>query len=614
MCGISGIVTSNGNEPKNSELKKMSDIQTHRGPDGEGIWREGSAGFSHRRLSVIDIEGGSQPMLSEDGRYLLVYNGELYNYRELKKNELSNYSYKTSSDTEVILAAWCKWGEDSLEKLNGIFSFAIWDREQKVLALVRDRYGVKPLYYAVSGRRIIFSSELKAILEVAPELRKVDLKNLNELLTYRYSPSPSTLFRGIKKVRPGHLICFADGDCHERRYFGVGKVDGNFTHDELLKKGEELLHSSIKRQLVSDVPIGVLLSGGVDSSLLATIATKEYGSSLTAFTAGFKDGGRVDETDFAKKTAKRLGIKHEVVRLDPKDFMKTLESAVWHTEEPIATTSLLPLFLLCKKIGESHKVVLSGQGVDELFGGYRRHLAEQISQKIRPLFSFAPLKTVASMFIGKSKAERAFYSLGEKNETLRFLKIFSLFNDDMRREILKSPPNNSLTKSIDYYKNDLHGLDNLNRLLHIEMRTSLPDDLLLYTDKVSMASSVEVRLPFLDREFVSFAESLPSKMKINCFKQKVLFKKLAEKELPKEVIQRAKLGFETPTDEWFRKEMQNDLRDFICSSNSITAEFFNKKPIEEMMDAHLNNKQDFSKELFLLLSIELWAKRFEVSI
>jgi asparagine synthase (glutamine-hydrolysing) len=595
-------------------LKGMANVINHRGPDDRGLWIDGPVGLAHQRLAIIDPEGGNQPMFSGSGRYVITYNGELYNYRELSDDELGDYTFGTSCDTEVVLAAFEKWGKSCVNHFNGIFAFAVWDREEKTLFLARDHYGVKPLYYTNSEKRFIFASEIKSILKADSSLASLDMRQLNTLLTYRYSPSPGTLFKDIYKLRPGHYMEVRNGAIIEDRYFWPKTGNLNLSESEIEKDAGKRLDKAIKRQLVSDVPVGLLLSGGVDSSLLATLAAQYYGPSLTAYTAGFEGRYNVDETMAARKTAASLGIRHETIELGKENFLSIVNDMVWHLEEPVATTSAVPFYALCKEIGKSHKVVLSGQGVDELFGGYFRHLAEKASGGLRRLFSSKVLSNIASTMAPRnSQIDRAFRSLGERDDQTRFLKIFSLFNEDLRHEILINSYDDD-TGYLDYYQSDVSRADPLTKMLYYEMRTSLPDDLLLYTDKVSMASSVEVRVPYLDRDFAEYIERLGPEMKIRGLSRKHLFRKLAGKHLPKEVLSRGKLGFETPVNVWLKEGLNDSVRDIISSPRSFSSGVFRKGAVERMLDEHKDGRADYSRHLYMVLLLEFWSENFGVKV
>ena len=613
MCGIAGIVNLDGAPVEAEKLLAMGMVAVHRGPDGRGEWVEGVAGLAHRRLSIIDISGGAQPMVSHDGRYVISYNGEMYNYRELKRDYLGDYPYRTMSDTEVVLAAFCKWGAGCLGRFNGIFAFAVWDRRDKVLFLARDQFGVKPLYYALTGRAMLFASEIKSILAADTSLARLSLKNLDTALTYRFSPSPNTLFEKIKKIMPGHFVTLADGILEEKRYFLPAPSAAAQEEGELLPRLATRMEEAVGRQLVAEVPVGVLLSGGVDSSLVAALAAKKYGGQMTAFTVGFEGNNPQDEIKDAAVLAAHLGMRHEALEVAQPDFLPVLERVVYHLEEPAATSSAVPLFMLCEAIGRTHKVVLSGQGADEQWAGYLRHLGEGFASALGPVFASQSLRSLADMLPRARKLKQAFASLGETDDEMRYAKERFLFDSTSRKNLLLTAFPDDMAH-IRYFSADTVGMDPLQKALYLDTRTQLADDLLLYTDKVSMAHSVEVRVPFLDVGLASFVEALPSNLKLRGFSRKHLFKKAAALYLPEYVLKRKKAGFETPIDLWFRSEMSGAVRDTLCGATSLSGQLFTKGAVEGMTKKQADGREDYSRQLFMLLSLELWMRRFKVSV
>jgi len=595
------------------KLLTMSRAVAHRGPDGQGEWSEGNAGLTHRRLSIIDIEGGAQPIASPDGRHVITYNGELYNYRELKRDFLADYPYRTNSDTEVALAAFRKWGTACLERMNGIFAFGIWDRRDKKLFLARDHLGVKPLYYADTGKTLFFASEIKSILAADPSLARLSLKNLDAALAYRYSPSPDTLFEKIKKIRPGHFATVSNGVMEEKRYFRPASPATPPAGDEALRQLSAKMEDAVKRQMTADVPVGILLSGGVDSSLVAALAARHYGGTMTAFTVGFEGIHPQNEIADSAAVANHFGMRHETLEVKRSGFLPLLEQVVYHLEEPAATSSAVPLFMLCETIRRTHKVVLSGQGADEQWAGYLRHMGEGKLAALRPLFASRLLGSVAAKLPRAEKLKRAFASLGESDDETRYAKTRFLFDSALRGKTLRVAFPDDLSH-IRYYGADTAGMDTLQKALYLDMRTQLPDDLLSYTDKVSMAHSVEVRVPLLDVELVRFVESLPSSLKLNWLSRKYLFKKAASAVLPGYVLKRKKAGFETPIDAWFRNELAGAVRDTLCGAGAVSGPLFLPGAVETLIKKQAGGKEDYSKQLFLLLSLELWMKRFKVSL
>ncbi|MBI5638060.1 MAG: asparagine synthase (glutamine-hydrolyzing) [Nitrospinae bacterium] len=611
MCGIAGFYDNALRTEGDGRLERMTAILRHRGPDGEGEWREGGAALGHRRLAIIDPATGAQPMVSACGRYVISYNGELYNYPELKQLLAADYQFRTASDTEVLLAAFAKWGEGCFEKLNGIFAVAIYDRGERRLVLARDIFGVKPLYHARSGGTLYFASEMKAILAAEPGLARLSRAGLAAALEWRYFPAPLTPFEGIAKMRPGHLMSIGkDGTAREACYAPPSAAPWGGGRAEALDRLQRLTDDAVRRQLVADVPVGILLSGGVDSALLASFAVEHVPQKMTAFTVGFQGNFDKDETAAAAETAALLGLSHEAVTVKPGGFMELMERLVWHLEEPAATTSAVPLFLLSEQIARTHKVVLSGQGADELWGGYPRHFAEALRRNFAPLTPFVP-GFISGLPLGEP-LRKAAMAAAEGNEEERYCGMRRHFDPDERAALLgaAAPP---YRDHLSPWGAALAGKDTLSRALYRDARTQLPDDLLLYTDKAAMAHGLEVRVPFLDTELASFAESLPPSFKVRGLRQKYLLKKMAERRLPAAIVRRKKIGFETPVEGWFRRELAGPVRETLCGPGARLREILGQKAVDRTVERHLSGRGDCSRRLFMLFAFEMWLRRFGVS-
>ncbi len=581
----------------------------HRGPDGEGMWTEGAAALGHRRLAIIDPATGAQPMVSACGRYVITYNGELYNYRELKQALAAEYGFRTSSDTEVLLAAFIKWGSGCFKKLNGIFAVAIYDRTERRLHVARDPFGVKPLYHATADGAFYFASEMKAILAAKPGLARLSRAGLAAALEWRYFPAPLTPFEGSAKLRPGHCLTVeSTGAVLEARFAPPPAPPWEGGPADALERLQRLTDDAVRRQLAADVPVGVLLSGGVDSALVASFAVEHAASKMTAFTVGFEGDFEQDEVKAAAETAAMLGLDHEAVTVAPRDFMGLMERLVWHLEEPTATTSAVPLFLLSGQIAHTRKVVLSGQGADELWGGYTRHLAESLRANMPWLPSF--FAGAAMLPLGE-KLRKAALMAAEPDDDARYCCARRLFTPEERMALGGFA--GSYREHLAPYRAELAEKDPLSKSLYWDARTQLPDDLLLYTDKAAMAHGLEVRVPLLDTELASFAESLPSPYKVAGLRQKLLLKQLASRRLPAAIVKRKKIGFEMPVERWFRKELAGMLHETICGSNARLLEVLDRKAVAQITARHLAGREDHSKRLFFLFSFELWLRRFSVS-
>lgn len=608
MCGILGTV--------NLEFgKKSLDLIASRGPDDSGIYTQAigvhDVMLGHRRLSIVDLSSaGHQPMNDHSGQYSLCYNGEVYNHVNLKKN-LTDVQFRGHSDTETILNHLIQQGINGVGALNGIFAFAFLDSKKKKLYLVRDPFGIKPLYYRVSDNSLIFCSEIKPILHLGKDELSVD--NLSELLTLRYSASPNTLYKGVKKVRPGHLIeiDLSSNKITSREYsyikYSTDKIKISF--QDAVEEYGRLFSEAINRQLMSDVDLGILLSGGIDSALVAKYATQQSGNRLKAFTVGFGNSGYADETQDAKESAEVIGMDYMDVHIGFDDFLETIKKCVSIVEEPSATTSIVPMYYLSKLAADNVKVVLSGQGADEPLGGYRRYQGELL-QKWMPTKLMRMLMPVVKRFgITNETIIRGISSLSCGEDVTRFMNACRVFDDDEITQLIGCHQNSAADK-MDYFYNLMDSLDkpdSVERLMSVDMRMNLSDDLLLYTDKITMHHSLECRVPMLDHELISFVESLPVNYKLRFRQSKIIHKEFAKKMLPEKIVNRAKKGFLSPTKEWFKRK--DILGELLLDNNSRFSTVFDTRVVETVIDQHLSG---FNRErhIFLLLSTYFWLEEY----
>lgn len=634
MCGIAGVIDF-GNSIDPMHIKRMTDVISHRGPDGEGFLFVGDSGLKlcqnfkpptlktlgalgHRRLSIIDLEGGAQPLCNEDETVWITYNGEIYNHSELRTELLSlGHTFKTDhSDTEVIIHAYEEWGAEGFDRLNGIFGFGILDLKQKKLVLARDHFGVKPVYYSLNKGRFLFSSEVKAILACGNVARNIDLKALDDYLSFRYVPSPRTTFQNIFKVEAGGYVQF---DLATQQIEKIDNytsttayVDYSKTFSQWVVEYQRYFEQAIKRQLISDVEVGALLSGGIDSSAVCAIAAKHLQYPLRTYTVGFKDFPEGNEFNEASEFAKHLGTTHKNVVISDIDFVQALDEVAWFMDEPTATSSAIPLFYLTKVIKNDVKVVLSGQGADEPLAGYQRYWGER-------LYSFGfkylgGLQPLVARLPRQEQLKRAFQSFGKHDPFDRFMNVYYLFNPQQKKALLKETlpweDNLLLSKLFRQYPSK----DNLGRMLYMDTRAWLPDDLLIYGDKANMINGIEARVPMLDKNFVGFVESIPSAYKLSWrLNGKHIHKKACEKWLPSFVINRNKIGFATPIDSWFKKELGGYVRDQLLGGK-VCRQLFHSSYVEAMLKKHQTGKENFNRHLFALLMLEKWAQRFDVSV
>lgn len=634
MCGIAGLSDQRNNVDP-SDIKKMTDSIVHRGPDAEGFLFSNHAqsgyfrsfrdpGFlstcalGHRRLSIIDLDGGAQPLSNEDGSVWVTYNGEIYNHLELRSQlKTDGHLFRTDhSDTEVIVHAYEQWGVEGFDRFNGIFAFGILDLKRNRIVLARDHFGVKPLYYRFQEGRFMFSSEAKAILACGSAGRGVDLTALNDYLTFRYVPSPLTLFKDIFKLEAGGFLEF---DLTGNRISRIGNytsvttvIDERKSFSEWIDEYRYHFEQAVRRQLLSDVEVGALLSGGIDSSAVCAIATKFLGHPLRTYTVGFKDFPEGNEVDEAAEFAGYIGAIHKNVVIDDFDFIKVLDKVAWFMDEPTATSSAIPLYYLTEEISKDVKVVLTGQGADEPLAGYPRYYGERLYQCGFRYLDF--LQPVVERLPRQEKIKRAFRSFSHRDPFERFMTVYHLFSPSEKQALLKRPlPNDDnplLHRLFHQYQPD----DALGKMLFMDTRAWLPDDLLIYGDKATMINSIEARVPILDKDLIRLIESIPSKYKLSVLlKGKLIHKKACQKWLPSFVIDRPKKGFATPIDKWFRKELGGYVRDRIIGGR-IGGRLFNSCMIEGMIQKHQSGRENYQRQLFALLMLEKWAEAFDVTL
>ncbi|SHM64161.1 asparagine synthase (glutamine-hydrolysing) [Cyclobacterium lianum] len=614
MCGIAGTI--------NSELQPGHiDLIHHRGPDARGLIQTNlgphSVYLGHTRLTILELsEAGSQPMFTDCEKYGIVFNGEIYNHEELR-NELNGISFKGHSDTETILYYLREYGINGVKKFNGIFSFAFLDKVQEKLYLVRDQFGVKPLYYFSKGNKLIFGSELKIIKNNNDYTKEIDVSALNTYLNLNFNPAPQTLFKGIKKLEAAtYLEYSSEGKLSITQYWDKKqKIDYSITQEEAVSEYKRLMEQAVRRQLLSDVPVGLLLSGGLDSAVLGCLMERNSSTPIKTFTVGFEGKGNFNELDDAKETAKWINADHHEISLNQKDYIDYYINSFYHTEEPIAAPPVPALYYVSKLASQSVKVVLSGQGADEPMAGYNRYRGEKLLADYQKMLSLLPLSLLSKVFPTNHKLDRMIYSSQFKEELERFVGIYTLFTPSIKEDLyqnqwqylIQEDQQGIFKKLYDRADPSSHSL---SKLLYIDTHSLLPDQLLLFNDKITMSNSIENRVPFLDIDLVTFIESLPIDMKLNGKVTKFVLRKAAEQWLPASIINRKKRAFETPIGEWFKNELADTLLQLVKDSNSFSQHFFNIKFIEKMLSMHISKRKDYSKHLFMILSLELWYKNF----
>lgn len=622
MCGIAGIFHFNGSPVDVAQLRRMTDVISHRGPDGSGFFSAGPVGLGHRRLSIIDLEGGSQPISNEDDSIQIVFNGEIYNFIELRSElEAAGHRFKTRSDTEVIVHAYEQWGDSCVGRFNGIFSFALWDAPRQCLFIARDHLGVKPLYYHLADGKLIFGSEVKALLAHPSCPRDVDAAALGELFTFRYVPSPRTLFRGVSKLPPGHHMHVSVGGVKINRFWTwIPKHHVNTKESELIDEYSHLVEDAVKLQLRSDVPVGLFLSSGVDSASLLAIMRRQLSGPIHSFTIGFEGGERTNENADASALARQFGTDHTEMIVSPTDYGNYFERYMWDLEEPVGNETAAAFYFVSKIASTKVKVVLTGQGADEPWAGYHRYLGVKLSEYYRRLPSALTegvARKAVLAFPRNERLKRGVMALDEPDVLTRFAKIYSFFTPDMRAQLF----NDAVTPDVAYQhyeakealahlQSDVAHLDPVSQMLYIDTRASLPDDLLMVNDKMSMANSIESRVPFLDPRLVEFVESLPVRYKLRYTQGKYLHKKSLERWLPKSVVHRKKKGFDNPMQHWLRAKLREHVDGALFADGSSIGKYFDLNYVRRMVQLHQEGKENYMRHIYLLVSFEMWHRRF----
>ena len=609
MCGIVGIRRFDGGTVREADLRLMAAQLEHRGPDGEGYWTDGPVGFGHRRLSIIDVDGSPQPMASAGDRLHVSFNGEIFNYKGLRRR--LPYPYRTTGDTEVLLATFAEWGAAGVQQLQGQFAYSLYDGDAATLWLFRDRLGVLPLYYYVDASVLLFASEIKALLPVLPAPAEVDEASLFAYLGASSVPPPHTLFRGIRKLPQGHWLRVGpDGWATTHRYWEIpaGGEELDVTDDEAVDMVESALHRSVEAALVADVPVGAYLSGGLDSSLIVALMAKVAGSQVDTFSAGFGDP-RFDELAHARRVSDMFGTLHEEVVVTPDDFARLWPELTWNRDAPLSQPADVALHVLAGVARERVKVVLSGEGSDELFAGYPKYrvagwaaAAGRIPAAVR-----APLLDTAQRRL-PARANRlriAARALTEPGEQERIAGWFAPFTTSERRRLLGDGPLHAAPALWATGEGDL-----LRRMLYADCHQWLADNLLERGDRMSMSASLELRPPFLDHRLVELAFSLPGAVKVRHGSGKWVVKEVARRHLPASIVDRPKVGFRVPLDAWFRGALRPMAADLLCAPGSFVGQVMDRAAVRALLDSHDRGRTNEEMRIWTLLSLEVWHARY----
>ena len=627
MCGIAGIVSADRLGPDDgARAVAMRDLISYRGPDGAGLYTDDRAVLAHRRLSIVDLAGGHQPLSNETGDVWVTYNGEIYNHADVRPHlEAAGHAYRTRSDTETIVHAYEQWGDDCVHRFRGMFAFGIWDARRRRLLLVRDRLGVKPLYWAQVGDRLLFASEIKAILESRLIAPRPNRAVFSEVLATRGTAGVETMFEGIYKLLPGHRLIFEDGRVRTERYWEL-PLDGpdpeldRLGDVEVIDRFRALLQESVRLRLMSDVPLGMFLSGGIDSSAIAALMAREIDRPVDTFSVAFTDR-RFSELEYARAVARAIGANaHEVV-IDDTDFFTALPRLVWHEDEPIAHPSSVPLHFVSMLARRHVTVVLTGEGSDELLAGYGKYPRAVINWRAGAVYeSMVPASlrtTIAQSVVPRLPgvagryARRSFLAM-PRNVAAMFLDNFAGVPVRQQHELLSPEAitgDDPYASSLAYYHqvNGASGI--LGRLLHTDIKTYLVE-LLMKQDQMSMSASIESRVPFLDHVLVEFAARLPDRLKLRGFTTKRILREAIRGLLPEEILSRRKMGFPVPFAEWTRDRWQPVVRDVLLDRRTRERGFIDADAVERLLDAHRERRVNGADAIWALMNFELWFRTY----
>ncbi len=601
MCGICGFT---GNIPNGDKvIQKMADVITHRGPDSEGFYTDSNISMGFRRLSIIDLDGGTQPIYSKDKSMVLTFNGEIYNYKELRRELIDmGYEFYTQTDSETILHGYEAWGEKVLDRLRGMFGFAIYDSKDDSLFIARDFFGIKPMHYAQVDGHLVYGSEIKSLLEFPLYEKKFNARTLDNYLSFQYALPPETFFEGIYCLLPGHYLRYKDGKLTTTRYWeATFEPNDALTEDEAIDKIEDVFEKSVEAHKISDVEVGCFLSSGVDSSYVSS-----YFADQKTFTVGFDFGEKYNEIDWAKGLSEKIGVDHHYKVIQSDEFWGNIKKVQYHMDQPLADPSCIALYFVSKIASEYVKVVLSGEGADELFGGYT------IYNEINSLRGYQKLPLGLRRFLAnivrplpKFKG-RNFLLRGALSVEERFIGNAFMFNKAEKQKILKDgsiahEPQEYTAKYYDRAKN----YDDITKMQYLDINTWMVGDILLKADRMSMANSLELRVPFLDKEVFNVARTIPYQLRVNKENTKYAMRKAARRHLPEDWAKKKKLGFPVPTRVWLKDEKYyNIVRDVF---NSETAKkFFNSEELIKFLDDHKNGKEDNSRKVWTVFIFIVW--------
>jgi asparagine synthase (glutamine-hydrolysing) len=634
MCGINGIAFSSENRRVDeSVLRRMRDVIHHRGPDDGGIFVEGNVGLGHRRLSIVDVSHGAQPMFNEDASVCIVYNGEVYNHADYRAAlEAKNHVYQTHCDTETILHLYEEYGAECVEKLRGMFAFAIWDRRKKELFIARDRLGVKPLYYVHDARgNLFFASEIKSLLEASAVRAEINFAVLPDQLANHGTSGDETLFRDVKRLSPGHTLLWKDGKINIRKYWDVsfepktaqgwqpemGK--GTVPKDSyFVEEWRELFRKSVDLRLMADVPLGMFLSGGIDSSAICAMMARAVDEPIKTFSVGFSER-EANELEYARLVARAFQTDHHEITVTPGQFFEALPKLIWHEDEPLGFVASVPLYFVSKLAQKHVKVVLTGEGSDEILGGYGRYQKTLALLKygakyesLTPNFLREFVKNNLENLPASGKLKRTFLARHADIENLYF-DNFAIFSKAMQEKLLTSETKERIAEKNPYavlqnHLSETDAEDLLDKLLYADTKTYL-HELLMKQDQMSMAASIESRVPFLDHKLVEYTARLPQRMKIRGRETKWILREAMKGILPAEILNRPKMGFPVPIGNWFRNEFRHVVNEYVLSERALSRGIFDADFVCEIVARH-NAGENHDERLWFLINFEMWQRQF----
>lgn len=619
MCGICGMFNLQSEEPVSRDLMaQMTNLISHRGPDESGIYLDGPVGMGSTRLSIIDLSNGHQPMSNERGDIWIVFNGEIWNYKALRKEFLEKgHQFRTNSDTETIIHAYEEYGADCIAHLNGMFGLAIWDLSRKRLLLARDRVGKKPLYYAHIDGNLIFASEIKSLLCHPQVKRQVDVQALADFLSIRYVPGPATLFAKISKVLPGHMVLYENGELKEQCYwdFTFGKTE-NHPVEDYIQGIREHVTRAVEERMMADVPLGAMLSGGVDSSIITGTMSQLMDEPVKTFSVGF-DVPDYSELPYARLVSQHFGTEHHDLIVKCSDLSAHWPLLTWHRDEPVSEPSDLGVYLISKLAQQYVKVVLSGEGGDELFAGYPKYVVDWLARYYqilpRPIRDQMITPLLERLPYNMRKLKMAARALSQPAPE-RWMNWFGVFNGPLKNNLLSASTKASIdSDSSQAFRRWLAKnpqRDDLSSMLYLDTKIWLPDNLLMKADKMTMAASLEARIPFLDYRLIEFAAGIPSNIKVKPFQAKYLLKRAYADFLPEPILTRKKMGFNVPISIWFRGEQRNLITNLLLSERARSRGFLNNEFVASMLRDHLEGRTQYGNQLFILASLELWFRVF----